>query len=408
MESAARATDEQSRLAMRRALIALALAGCASQGFPPGGPADPDPPVLLGTNPDSGAVNVPDDREVTFQFNEVVSERPSGAVSLEGLVLVSPREGEPRVNWGRTRIGVRANRDWRPNTVYTVTLLPGVQDLRNNVRRSPSTIVFSTGSTLPDTRLAGVIYDWVADRPAGGALVEAVTPDSVVYVGAADSIGQFALLHLPTGTYRVRGYLDLDRNREFGPREPFDSSVVQLVDTASLEFYAFVHDSLGPRIENVTARDSITLRVTFDRALAPGQVVDTSRFHLVREDSTRVPVMSARLSRPEALAVRADTTRRPAIPLPPVAPADTADTTAATQLRPRRQPPPTEVILQVFPPLEPTTTYVLTARDLRNLLGNAATSRRSFTTGRRAAPPSVDSLRGPPVSVPRSPSPPNR
>lgn len=390
---------------MRRALIALALVACASQGFPPGGPDDPDPPVLLGTNPDSGAVNVADNREVTFQFDEVVSERPSGAASLEGLVLVSPREGEPRVNWRRTRIGVRANRDWRPNTVYTVTLLPGITDLRNNVRRSSSTIVFSTGPTLPDTRLAGVIYDWVADRPAAGALVEAVTPDSVVYVGAADSIGHFALLHLPTGTYRVRGYLDPNRNREFDPREPFDSAIVQLVDTANLELYAFVHDSLGPRIENVTARDSLTLRVTFDRALAPGQIVDTSRFHLVREDSTRVPVMSARLSRPEA--VRVDTTRRPAIPLPPP-PVAPADTVATAPLRPRRQPPPTEVILQVFPPLEPTTTYVLTARDLRNLLGNAATSRRSFTTGRRAPPPPADSLRAPPAAVPPSPSPPNR
>ncbi len=394
---------------MRRALIALALAACASQGFPPGGPDDPDPPVLLGTNPDSGAVNVPDDREVTFQFDEVVNERPSGATSLGGLVLVSPREGEPRVNWGRTRIGVRANRDWRPNTVYTVTLLPGVQDLRNNVRRSASTIVFSTGPVLPDTRLTGVIYDWVADRPAAGALVEAVTPDSVVYVGAADSVGRFSLLHLPTGTYRVRGYLDPDRDREFDPREPFDSAIVQLTDTASLELYAFVHDSLGPRIENVVVRDSLTLRVTFDRALAPGQAVDTGRFNLVRDDSTRIPVMSARLSRPDA--VRADTTRRPGIPLPPViAPADTADTVATAPLRPRRQPPPTEVILQVFPPLAPTTTYVLTARDLRNILGNPATSRRSFTTGRRAPPPPADSLRAPPPSdsVPPSTSPPNR
>jgi hypothetical protein len=252
-----------------------------------------------------------------------------------------------------------------------------------------------------------VIYDWVADRTAAGALVEAVTPDSVVYVGAADSVGRFSLLHLPAGTYRVRGYLDPDRNREFDPREPFDSAIVQLADTASLELYAFVHDSLGPRIENVTVRDSLTLRVTFDKALAPGQAVDTGRFHLMRDDSTRVPVMSARLSRPEA--VRADTTRRPAIPLPPVvAPADPADTVAAAPPRPRRQPPPTEAILQVFPPLEPTTTYVLTARDLRNLLGNAATSRRSFTTGRRAQPTPADSLRPPPASIPPSRSPPNR
>lgn len=390
---------------MWRSLIALALTACASQGFPPGGPDDPDPPALLGTTPDSGAVNVPTNREVVFQFDEVVNERPSGAVNLRGLVLISPREGEPRVNWRRTRIGVRANRDWRPNTVYTVTLLAGVQDLRNNLRRDPSIVVFSTGPTLPDTRLAGVINDWVADRPAAGALVEAVTPDSVVYVGAADSIGRFALLHLPPGTYRVRGFLDPNRNRQFDPREPFDSAVVQLTDTVSLDFYAFVHDSLGPRIENVAVRDSLTLRVVFDKALAPGQVLDTSQFSLVRADSTRVPVLSARLTRPETQ--RADTTRRPAVPLPPAAPADTAaDTVAATPQRPRRQPPPTEVTLQVFPPLEPATTYVLTARDPRNILGVPATTRRSFTTGLRAPRSPADSLRPPAdtVTPPAAPS----
>ena len=382
---------------MRRALIALALAACASPGFPPGGPDDPDPPALLGTTPDSGAVNVERDREVVFRFDEVVNERPSGVAELRGLVLISPRQGEPRVDWDRTSLGVRARGDWRPNTVYAVTLLPGLQDLRNNVRRQPTTIVFSTGASLPGTRISGVVYDWVAGRAAAGAIVEATTPDSVVYVGAADSTGRFRLAHLPPGTYRVRGFADPNRNRDLDPREPFDSTTVRLGDTASVELYAFVHDSLPPRIETAMLRDSLTVRLTFDKALAPGQPLDTSQIRIVRADSTPVRVMAVSLARQETVQAP-DTTRRPAVPLP----AGQPDTAAAAAPRPRRVSPPTQITVQVFPPLEQAATYVVTARDVRNLLGITGTSTRSFTTGRRTAQP------GTPADTTRPPAPPRR
>jgi hypothetical protein len=382
---------------MRRALIALVLAACASPGFPPGGPDDPDPPVLLGTVPDSGALNVDPRREVVFRFDEVVSERPSGAAELRGLVLISPRQGEPRVDWDRTAIGVRARGNWRPNTVYTITLLPGVQDLRNNVRRQGATVVFSTGDTLPDTRIAGVVYDWVAGRAAAGAIVEAHTPDSVVYVGAADSVGRFTLAHLPPGTYRVRGYADVNRNRDLDPREPFDSLTVRLTDSAAVELYAFVHDSMPPRIDAALPRDSLTVRLTFDKPLAAGQSLDTSQIRIVRADSTPVRVMSVSLTRPES-AQPLDTARRPVVPLPPAQ----RDTAPIAPPRPRRVSPPTEITVQVFPPLEAATLYVVTTRDIRNLLGVAGTSRRSFTTGRRTAPAGApaDTVRPPPAAPP--------
>jgi hypothetical protein len=385
---------------MRRALIAIALAACASQAFPPGGPEDPDPPSLIGVVPDSGAVNVATDREVVFRFDEVVNERPSGVANLRDLVLISPRQGEPRVDWSRSSIGVRARGDWRESTVYTVTLLPGLQDLRSNVRRQPSTVVFSTGPTLPDTRLTGAVFDWVAGRPAAGAIVEAITPDSVVYVGAADSVGRFTLAHLPAGTYRVRGFADPNRNRELDPREPFDTAMVRLTDTASLDLYAFVHDSAGPRIESVAVRDSLTVRATFDKALAPGQSLDTSQVRLVRADSTPVRVMSASLTRPEVVQPPDTARRAGAVPLPRPA-ADTTDTTGVrAPPRPRRVPPPSQITLQVFPPLEPATTYVLTIRDVQNLLGIPATTRRTFTSARRVAPPAAGDTTPPPAAPP--------
>ena len=96
---------------MRRLILLIALVACAQQGFPPGGPPDKVPPKLLKTTPDSNARNVTSN-EVNFQYDEVLSERPGGASSLEGLVLISPRDGAPRVGWHRTRISVRGHKNW--------------------------------------------------------------------------------------------------------------------------------------------------------------------------------------------------------------------------------------------------------------------------------------------------------
>ncbi|MGI9077967.1 MAG: hypothetical protein ACR2G6_11680, partial [Gemmatimonadaceae bacterium] len=90
---------------MRPRLIILAAAlGCASQGSPPGGPEDKAAPVLLKTLPDSGAVNARPSKWAIFTFDEVINERPQGAATLDMLVLISPRDGAPRVDWRRSSL----------------------------------------------------------------------------------------------------------------------------------------------------------------------------------------------------------------------------------------------------------------------------------------------------------------
>ncbi|HVD61031.1 MAG TPA: Ig-like domain-containing protein, partial [Gemmatimonadaceae bacterium] len=131
-------------------LIAALTSACASPGIPPGGPVDTDAPKLLGISPDSGRTGVTP-KEVRFRFDELVSERPPSVPTLNALFLISPRDGEARVDWHRSEISVRPRRGWRANTPYTVTMLPGLADLRGNVRNVGATIVFSTGATIPSS-----------------------------------------------------------------------------------------------------------------------------------------------------------------------------------------------------------------------------------------------------------------
>ena len=365
---------------------------CASPGDPPGGPPDSLPPVLLATAPESGAVNVRPDR-VDFRFDEVVAERPSGAPSLDQLVLVSPTDGLPRVDWRRRSITVRPRRDWRANAVYTVTLLPGITDLRGNVLKTGKSVIFATGSTIPATRIAGTLYDWVAGIPARGGAVQAIAlPDSTRYVARADTAGRFVLPHVPPGTYSLRGWIDANNNRDIDAREAYDSTSITLRDTASVTLLAFVHDTLPPRINTVQPLDSVTLRVEFNQPLDPEQTVDTSLFRLTAADSSVVPLRAAlsadvwERARADSLA-RADTTRRRA-PARPVAPAQ-----RDSIVLPRPVPVSRFVVLTAAV-LQPETTYRLVAVEARNLLGRAGTSARVFTTSRRA--PADTTRRAPP------------
>lgn len=395
------------RLTARRRVAAaaagLALAACASPGGgPPGGPPDEKPPGIVRILPESAATGVRSPR-VVFEFDEVVSERPQGAVSLNGIFLLSPRDGEPRVRWQRDAITIRPRRGWRRNTVYTVTMLPGLVDLRSNVRRTGAATVFSTGGAIPATRITGAAFDWITGLPAGRALVEAIArPDSTVYIALADSLGRFMLAHLPPGDYTVLAYVDANNNRSRDVREPFDSARVTLVDSATTELLAFVHDTLGPRIDAAAPLDSLALRVAFDKPLDPAQQLTLANFALLRADSTAVPLAgvqsktaydsSVAASSPDRRlgdSLSADTARHPSVRPSRLARPDTARRPPPVASRPS---PAAEVVLRLAVPLAPGESYRLRAIDVRNLVGRARTSERVVTIP-GAAP--VDTTRPP-------------
>jgi hypothetical protein len=319
---------------------------CANPGAPPGGPVDIAAPRLLQIAPDSGRVGtVP--RSVVFRFDEVVSERPATVTSLAQLFIVSPEHGTPVVDWDRSEVSVRPRRGWLPNTIYTVTLLPGISDLRGNASTAGGVTVFSTGGPIPETRVRGRAYDWVAGRPAPAALVQAVTPDSVVYVTIADTTGAFTLAHLPPGPYTVQAVIDANRNRAPDPGEAFDTLSVHLVDTLTVELAAFARDSVPPRLVSLSVVDSVTLRASFDLPLDPAQEFFPAQFAVIGPDSLPLTIVRVTAEPPEPAAMA---------PPPPV--------------------PPRIVRLELAAPVQRGATYRVTATGLRGLTGFAGQSER--------------------------------
>lgn len=367
------------RTSVFNSLAMLALFACASPGVPPGGPERHTPPEITRTQPDTNSVNVRG-KDFMIHFDEVVSERPAGATSLADLVLISPRDGQPVVDWHRSSLGIHPRKGWRANTTYTVTLLPGIADLRGNVRKTPTVVTFSTGPSIPNTSIRGTIFDWLAGSPIAGGMIE-VRPQSdtsVVYVTASDSIGHYRLVGLPPSRYQVRGYADGNRNRGLDPGEIFDTTRVDLADSLNLEMLAFAHDSTGPRLGTVTMQDSVTLHANFATPLDPRVPLATNQFALIAPDSSRVAIVSVQV-------MHEDTTRA----APPPAPVPAQQSIIPV---PQRRPAPPKVVLPkptrpllvrdviivIAKPLTPGATYRLDALNATGPTGRKLTSSQTF------------------------------
>ncbi len=392
---------------MRKGLITLVavLTACASASPPPGGAEYKLPPKLVRVSPDTNAVNVHDEN-VSFQFDETINDRGTGDQEIDNFFLVSPSDGKPRVYWHRNRIDVRPQRGFRANTAYTITLLPGLTDLHSNRMKTGATVVFSTGPTLPTEKITGIAFDWAAERPAAMAYMEAITPDSIVYLAQADSLGRFTIGPLVPGSYLVRAIIDANNNHVLDRNEAFDTLRVRVPAAAPVELLAAVRDTLTARILTVSVGDSTRLTATFDRLLDPRQTIAPDAFRLVSADSTRIPIVAVYSPRQErtadsaATALKADSLRKAdslagkalsakAAAAPPAAPSGKAGATPAPPPKPSLPPPFTIVSVRLGQALIPSKAYRLSVTGIRALSGRADSSARSFTTAKPAPPPKL-------------------
>lgn len=358
-------------------VLVAVLGACASPGMPPGGPEDKQAPQIVRIAPDSGKVDVTPS-SVIFRFDEVVSERPSGAASLGALFLISPRDGEPRVDWHREEISVRPRRGWRKNTAYTITLLPGLSDLRGNARNTGAVTMFSTGATLPASHVTGTLYNWAEARviPKGGLVQLWPRSDTtLVYITATDSLGSFVLRAVPPGNYVLRGVSDDNNNRGLDRREAWDTVGITLGDSAKVSVYAFVHDSLGARLMNAAYRDSVTLELSFDNPVSISSPMTPANVRIKGFDSTDVGVLSV-------------------TPPPP-------DTTAAVRNL-GRPVPPRSVLVKLSRPLRTGLSYRIRVTDVHNLMGIARSGEIIF---KAPAPTAPNPAAVPPAAPPPAPTP---
>ncbi len=411
------------------AAAAAVLFACARPYPPPGGEADRLPPRVVSITPEPMSVGVARDARVVIRFDERISER-----GIEDAVLVSPLTSELRVDRGRSELRISLRDGWEADRIYHVVVQPVVQDLFGNAITDPLEVVFSTGPAIPHTAVAGLVTDRLTGKPAAGAWVAAVrAPDSVEYGAVSDGEGLFALRHLPPGAYRVRAFMDQNRDRVANFREVQDSAMIQLAegDTALIPLALLVPDTTPANVIRAEAPDSLHVRVHLDDHIDPARGVTGIRTALrLMPDSTAWPIervmlphefdeLQRRLRAAEDSA-RADSLAR--AQADPAAP-DTSATrpVAARAATPRPQPRPQDAPPDsVAEPLPTRELVIIPARPLRaaarflielggivninGLRGGGGSA--EFTTPR---PPAPDTARAgaPPDTIPPDTIPPD-
>jgi Bacterial Ig-like domain len=437
----ARPAAGAGRQAQVAGLLLTALLGggaCASQGDPPGGPPRTTAPAILRTVPESGSVAADLHGDAVVQFDEVIDEMPSrggAAGAIAGLaqkVILSPVGSDVKVSWHRSAIHVSPQEGWKRGRVYHLQVLPGIADLRRNVTKSGTTIVFTTGPAVPAAALTGTVLLWAEQRTLPQAVIRAAPlPDTVAYVTLADSAGNFQLAAVPPGRYRVWAIQDENNNRRQDRREAFDTATVTVDSTANALLWAFVHDTVGPRVRTVEPIDSVDFRLAFSAPLDPRRPLDTAMVRvLTLPDSTpvalrflytpavfdsiqaRARAVADSLKRLRDTTARRDTSR--ARPTPPSAAAqrapaapggvgraarDTAahpDTARVRKLLSQRPVPYDRLVVQTAQPLAPGGKYLVRVRGATNLSGVAADAQGVLVVPVPKPPPSTDTTKARP------------
>jgi hypothetical protein len=256
--------------------------------------------MVTSTWPDTFAVIEPTRDPVRITFSERISERPTEG-TLESAVIVSPSTGETRVDHTRSGLEIEVLGGFKPDLVYRVRVLPTVKDLFNNTMEGPFELVFSTGAPFQANVVAGMVRDRISGERVRGARVEAREEDledPPVYVATTDSAGVFALRYLPSGSYRLTLFEDINRNQEANFAEAQGSAEIPALgaggegpDTAIVREVRLLRPDTTPaRLIRAEAVDSLTVRMAFDDYLDAEETLDPVQLRVAREGEDPVDV----------------------------------------------------------------------------------------------------------------------
>ncbi len=269
--------------------------GCAHVAAPPGGPPDSTAPVLVAVVPDSNSVVTDMGKElVRFEFEEPISER-----GVQGAVVVFPLDMRPTVEKGKRELRVRPRQGWIDGRIYHLRIGTTIQDLFQNRITEPIEYVISTGPPIPANRIEGSVIDRITGLPPRVARLDMVlvpdslSPDTLRYAGAADSIGAVRLRALPEGDYWAIGYEDVNNNQRADDFDRTDTLAIAIgfADTLALEFQVFQHDTVGSILALVVVVDSTTLELGFDGYLDADIPVSIDQVEIIAlADSASVTV----------------------------------------------------------------------------------------------------------------------
>lgn len=221
-------------------LLLTAIAGCAKQGYPNGGPRDEQPPAVLGTKPQNEGRNF-DDRQFSIAFDEFIVVKDA-----DNNVLISPPMREkPEFATKGKRLVVKINDTLQPNTTYLFQFKGAIVDFTEGNVLPSFEYVFSTGDQMDTLMLAGrvlgardgkpwketvTVMAYKAERAVSDTVAVTEQPD---FITRCDKDGVFAFHYIPAGSYRLVAVEDKNRDLRVGRGESvaWEPTLVQASDS---------------------------------------------------------------------------------------------------------------------------------------------------------------------------------
>ncbi len=199
----------------------LIFAGCANQLPPGGGPVDREPPQILRTFPEQGSINF-NKNFVEFEFDEYINKG-----TVFNSIFISPYiSDEIEIKWSGKKLRIQFPDQLKNNQTYVISLGTDISDLRGNKLKESFTLKFSTGEKIDEGEISGRVFDakpdgvfiffYLIDSVGKKIDYTLIKPD---FVTQTSKDGNFKLIGLPNGIFRIIAIRDKMKNLVFNPDE---------------------------------------------------------------------------------------------------------------------------------------------------------------------------------------------
>ncbi len=217
-------TRRGARFAARVAVVAWIwlVAACANIGSPEGGPRDYNPPRVVRTSPEAGALNF-QGKKVEITFDEIVNIKDQ-----QKKVVVSPTPKEqPLIRALGKKVTVEFRDTLEPATTYVIDFSNAIEDNNEGNPLDGYAFSFSTGSELDSLRVSGMVLRASDLEPMQHVLVglhsnladSAFSRLPLERVARTNDRGQFTIMGLKPGRYRVFALNDVDGDQRMARTE---------------------------------------------------------------------------------------------------------------------------------------------------------------------------------------------
>ncbi len=256
-------------------LSLLALASCAKQSTPTGGPRDQDPPVLLESSPGPESLDTKPET-ITLTFDEYIKlDNPT-----KGIVI-TPRikKDEVVITALKNVVTLKLNQELEDSTTYVFDFQKSIVDISEGNPAENLKLVFSTGNYIDSLSVSGKInfYFPAQTKPDYKDVLVGIYPlgDTTdiltaqpYYLSQVDTAGRFTITNIKNGSYLAYAWKDANGTLKAEHKsEEYDFVLDTLVLDENLENVTF----------NLSKADITPIRILRSAAFGQNYDILTSR-----------------------------------------------------------------------------------------------------------------------------------